>query len=198
MRKSKDQRRPEGAEGTLLRTIHAHDDRIADSSGIETMTRVLFTFVFGIALLVSLQSCDTAGSSEQSTTVKYKVKVDSIGERLNRSPPEDWGSDDSLWYSVKFFDDENGDGGINIGSFEELVDSTTTTVGDYIVTDTIEVDPNSVTMVCVYGWVPYERVFRGSIRVIGPGDYLEGSFYRWGEFSYLPSSEDRGEICVSL
>jgi ABC-type molybdate transport system substrate-binding protein len=159
------------------------------------MTRPFHIFVFGIAFLVLLQSCDTAGSSEPSTTdVSYKVKVDSVGGKA----PENLSRDISLWYSVKSFRDKDEDGGISISDYEDLVDSTTVTVNEYVVEDTIEVKTKNVDMVCVYGWVKNTYKFTGTITASGFTEpYEEVEFYETGVLTYLPSSDSRGPACVS-
>jgi len=159
------------------------------------MTRPFHIFVFGIAFLVLLQSCDTAGSSEPSTTdVSYKVKVDSVGGKA----PENLSRDISLWYYVKSFRDKDEDGGISISGYEDLVDSTTVTVNEYVVEDTIEVKTKNVDMVCVYGWVKNTYKFKGAITASGFTEpYEEVEFYETGVLTYLPSSDSRGPACVS-
>ncbi|MCS3676506.1 hypothetical protein GGP72_000403 [Salinibacter ruber] len=160
------------------------------------MTRAFFISIFCIAFLVLLQSCDTAGSSEPSTTdVSYKVKVDSVGGKA----PENLSRDISLWYSVKSFRDKDEDGGISISGYEDIVDSTTVTVNEYVVEDTIEVNTKNVDMVCVYGWVKKGGyTFTGTITASGFTEpYEEVEFYETGVLTYLPSSDSRGPACVS-
>jgi hypothetical protein len=152
-------------------------------------------FILGVAFLILLQSCDATGSSEPNTTdVNYKVEVDSVNGRA----PENSGRDVDLWYSVKFFKDKDGDGGLSISNYNDLVDSTTTTIDGYIVSDTIEVNPSNIDGVCVYGWVESAYTFTGTITVSGLEEpYKETEFYETGVLTYLPSSDSRGPACVS-